>query len=196
MDSVRRRRRGRLVRPACADAGSVLGFAWNFFGIVLIFFVAYAPEKVAGTTRGTESTARSLEGVIAAEILSAHQTALEKRLGGRVSANETAAFIKRSFHDRQARNFQRLNAFSISCLAEWRCSSDGQSGRLISARSVVRLHSPPPFSRSGAPSASSVRLRPLGPHDEGARRKDDVAIELRRRAGVVGVAAELAVTTG
>ena len=112
------------MRSACADR-SVFGFAGNFFGIVLIFFVAYTPEKVACTTCGTESAAGPLERVVAAEILSAHQTTLQKRLGGRVSANETTAFIYRSFHGRRARNFQRLKAFSISCLTEWRCSSDG-----------------------------------------------------------------------
>jgi hypothetical protein len=43
--------------------------------------------------------------MVVAEILSAHQTTLEKRLGGSVSANKTAVIFEFGFHGRRREIF-------------------------------------------------------------------------------------------
>src|SRR5712692_10108944 len=89
-DSVRRSRRDRFFRSACCV--SILGFA--FFGSVLIFIVILSPEKIPRATRRAESPAGALEGMIGAEIFSAHQASIEVRLLLGISTDETTAFAR------------------------------------------------------------------------------------------------------
>src|SRR5213595_3241962 len=87
IDSVRRSRRGLLVRSAC----SILRL--SLLGIVLIFFLAYSPEKVARATGGAEIPPGLFKRAVLAEPFSAHHAPVQMQDIFGTAAGQTTAFF-------------------------------------------------------------------------------------------------------
>src|SRR5437868_15416075 len=87
IDSVRRSRRGLFVRSAC----SILRLSG--FGIVLIFFLAYSPEKIARATGRAEVASGLFERAVLAEPFSTYHAPVQMQDFFGTTAAQTAAFF-------------------------------------------------------------------------------------------------------
>src|SRR4051794_7942427 len=130
IDSVRRSRRGRRD-------GAVV--AVSIGRVVAIVVITVSVEEGAGAFGGAEPPPRGPVNAVRAEVFAARRAVLENgTLLGIAATDAVPPFIGHSSAPPPPKFSAPRGVEYILRLLPRRCSSDGQSGRLISARSPVR----------------------------------------------------------